>query len=475
MGTWSLRIVDTAAGDWGNLNDWSIIFNNIATYPSRDYYRISLQNGDRINLVAKTLVGTFVNVSLYTPTFTLAATVATGKTNVEKFISDYAVTVTGNYYIYVTSDNWYNIVVTKNCVFDLEPNNDIATRQLVSPNYRNVMGYVSGSGTDYDSYGYSLTYGQTVDVWIHVPSYETDGEFTNDLRATLQIFDPSSVSVYFQTSPGTGMMRFTYTPTATGVHTFEISAGGLGGEYTLFFNRYPIAVYDEYTCMEDSVANPIFPLVNDVDFDGDTFSIYDFTQTYNGYVEWISGTEFRYTPNTNFYGYDGFLYWVSDAWGGTSYATVYIYVNPVQDPPVAVNDEYTVRQDSAGNRFNVLDNDYDVDNDALTVESVSLAFYGMVEITAGGTAIEYTPNPGFYGTDVFTYTVSDGNGNTDTAIVNVNVLPLPVVGQAFETPPISEKSTKSSATVNVVVADGVLIAVLFVLLVALFRRREKKD
>ena len=33
----------------------------------------------------------------------------------------------------------------------------------------------------------------------------------------------------------------------------------------------------------------------------------------------------------------------------------------------------------------------------------------------------YTPNANFFGTDSFTYTISDGNGGTDTATVTVTV------------------------------------------------------
>ena len=69
----------------------------------------------------------------------------------------------------------------------------------------------------------------------------------------------------------------------------------------------------------------------------------------------------------------------------------------------------------------VLANDTDPDGDPLTVISGSAA-HGNVTINADGT-INYTPNPGFTGTDTVTYTVSDPAGNTDSSTVTVTVEP----------------------------------------------------
>src|SRR6185295_17908086 len=85
----------------------------------------------------------------------------------------------------------------------------------------------------------------------------------------------------------------------------------------------------------------------------------------------------------------------------------------------AVNDTPTVAEDSGANVINVLGNDTDVDNDTLTVSAVTQGSHGSV--TNNGTSVSYTPNSNFFGTDTFTYTISDGNGGTDTGTVNVTV------------------------------------------------------
>ncbi|HEY0173886.1 MAG TPA: cadherin-like domain-containing protein [Pyrinomonadaceae bacterium] len=90
-------------------------------------------------------------------------------------------------------------------------------------------------------------------------------------------------------------------------------------------------------------------------------------------------------------------------------------------PPVAVDDNENVFEDSGANPVNVLANDTDANGDTLTVVSVTQGAHGSVAVTGGGTGVSYTPNPNYFGADSFTYTVSDGQGGTDTATVTVGV------------------------------------------------------
>ena len=70
--------------------------------------------------------------------------------------------------------------------------------------------------------------------------------------------------------------------------------------------------------------------------------------------------------------------------------------------------------------IDVLHNDTDADGDALILQSVGQAAHGTVAIQNGEAV--YTPNAGVYGTDSFTYTVSDGRQST-VGTVNVTVIP----------------------------------------------------
>ena len=57
--------------------------------------------------------------------------------------------------------------------------------------------------------------------------------------------------------------------------------------------------------------------------------------------------------------------------------------------------------------------------ETLTVTAVTQPAHGTAAFTATG--VSYTPAANFFGTDSFTYTISDGNGGTATATVNVTV------------------------------------------------------
>ncbi len=88
-------------------------------------------------------------------------------------------------------------------------------------------------------------------------------------------------------------------------------------------------------------------------------------------------------------------------------------------PPVAVADEINTAKGTPGD-LDVLANDFDPDGDTLTIVSWTQATDGTV--TCGVAICVYTPvDVGFFGSDSFTYTVSDGNGGTDVGDVSVLV------------------------------------------------------
>jgi len=88
----------------------------------------------------------------------------------------------------------------------------------------------------------------------------------------------------------------------------------------------------------------------------------------------------------------------------------------------------------------VLGNDSDADQDTLRIEDVGDPAHGAA--SASGSSVRYTPDPGFFGTDGFTYTVSDGHGGTATGGVTVEVIdPYPPVfhdGPSFGAPIVND-------------------------------------
>jgi hypothetical protein len=135
-----------------------------------------------------------------------------------------------------------------------------------------------------------------------------------------------------------------------------------------------------------------------------------------------------YTPAPNAYGSAtvGVRLWDTGgtANGGVDISatqTFTITLTAVNDPPAAVNDTATLLEDSGANPVAVLPNDNVVNVDVgevLTITSAGPAANGAV--ITGTTMVTYTPSADFFGTDVFTYTVTDSGANA-TATVTVTV------------------------------------------------------
>ncbi len=193
----------------------------------------------------------------------------------------------------------------------------------------------------------------------------------------------------------------------------------------------PIAVDDTATTDENTaVAIPV--LDNDID-DGillpSTLSVQ--MQPTNGKVGVNKTTGIiTYTPNAKFVGTDTFTYRVSDYDNLTSnIATVTVTVNQVITPPVAVNDSFTVNEDTP-TLLNILANDTD-QNATIVPNSVVITTppqKGTINIDPTTGALTYTPNTGYLGADSFKYTVADTTGAvSNVATVSLNVVPAPPV------------------------------------------------
>jgi len=91
-------------------------------------------------------------------------------------------------------------------------------------------------------------------------------------------------------------------------------------------------------------------------------------------------------------------------------------------PPMAADDAATTDEDLPLT-IDVLANDEDPDGDALSVTAVSSPDHGTAEVDSEGRVI-YSPELDFFGTDAFTYTVSDGLGGESIATVTASVDPV---------------------------------------------------
>ncbi|MEZ6116392.1 MAG: Ig-like domain-containing protein [Pirellulaceae bacterium] len=92
--------------------------------------------------------------------------------------------------------------------------------------------------------------------------------------------------------------------------------------------------------------------------------------------------------------------------------------------------------------LDVLGNDSDPDGDDLTISAKTDGVHGTVAITSDAKFVTYTPNnPEYTGSDVFTYTISDGNGGSATVSVYVSLAdPTYDLGSVL---PLGDSITKS--------------------------------
>jgi hypothetical protein len=211
------------------------------------------------------------------------------------------------------------------------------------------------------------------------------------------------------------------------------AAGGDGGDAGAFEVQGacaaapapPEASNDAANVGEDSGPNAVNVLANDTDANADTLAVVSVTQGANGSVAITGGgTGVSYTPAANYFGADSFTYTVDDGNGGQDTATVSVNVSPVNDAPLANNDNYSMNQDTTLTVLpaaGVLANDADIDSASLSAVVVNgPAHASDFGLNADG-SFSYTPLPGFTGVDTFDYRADDGPDESNLATVTITV------------------------------------------------------
>ncbi len=194
-------------------------------------------------------------------------------------------------------------------------------------------------------------------------------------------------------------------------------------------NAAPVARNDAFTVNEDILLSVAAPgvLGNDTDSNQDPLTAILVSQPGNGTLTFNADGSFTYTPNANFHGQDSFSYKANDGRTDSPVATVTITVNPINDPPVAANDSYSVLEDELL-KGDALENDTDVDIEFLKTSTSATSIFlspthGRVSMSSDG-SFGYSPSPNFNGTDSFLYQVQDGSGGVATGTVTITVTPV---------------------------------------------------
>jgi VCBS repeat-containing protein len=227
-------------------------------------------------------------------------------------------------------------------------------------------------------------------------------------------------------------------PTADVVTATSDSIHGMT-QVTVVIPQPPVAANDTYSLNEDTqfvAYSSSGVLANDTDADTPHASLTAqlVTNPAHGTITLYANGAFTYFPDLNFSGNDSFTYRAYDGGLYSNTATVALNVAPVDDPPVAQPDSYSVVQNDSLVRYayqGVLVNDTDPDPGyTLTASLVSTTSHGSLSLGSTGW-FTYAPNAGFFGTDSFVYRAYDGSAYSDpvTDVIHVFVA-NPISGDA---------------------------------------------
>jgi outer membrane protein OmpA-like peptidoglycan-associated protein len=249
-----------------------------------------------------------------------------------------------------------------------------------------------------------------------IPVLANDSDPDADTLTVTSLTTPANGSV---TNSGNGVL---YTPRTgfVGTDTFSYTVSdGKGGTATATVtvtvsDQAPTAVDDAATVARGATVS-VSPLVNDTDPEGSALRVTGIDQPANGTAV-LEGNVVRYTAPLNFVGTVSIPYRIADEAGNPANARIVITVGNLA--PVANAD---ISTSTAGRpiTIDVLANDTDPENDALTLDSVATPANGTAVIQ--GNRVLYTPRGGFSGTDTFTYVIRDAFGARATGTVRVTV------------------------------------------------------
>ena len=305
---------------------------------------------------------------------------------------------------------------------------------------------------------YQVLHDQTYTTPLQLSVLRDDWATDGGTLTAILISQPNSGTVTVQ-SDG----QFTYTPalhfTGETSFTYEAQEGSIvSSPVTVTLNvtdSAPVVQNASYTMLagqtlQISAGQGVLSV--DYDPDGDPLTVQLLDGPNDGTLSLNTDGSFNYTPKAGFTGSDGFTYSASD---GVESATASVTINVADSGPVGVNQNFQVLhgQTLSGN---MLTGAYDPNGATLTatLENGDGPSDGTLDLNSNG-MFTYTPDPGFAGSDGFTFQVSDGTvTNTYTASISVeNFLPL-VNPQAYSVAADSSSGVTGDVLAGISAPDG---------------------
>jgi len=279
-------------------------------------------------------------------------------------------------------------------------------------------------------------------IEVDVASNDDDSDGSLDLSSIQITSSPffGTVSVH----PTSGLVTYMPNPLSCGDDEFRYTIsdddGAVSNEaivtIAVLCDDPPLAIDDLYHVSEGESLKVDSPgiLDNDITAPGDPLTVTLVSGVSHGVLTLNADGSFAYVHNGSENTSDQFTYFASDDAKDSNLATVSLIIHPVNDVPVAVNDNGSTSEDVPVT-IDVLINDSDPDGDSLSVDWVGQPENGSVTYNGGN--VTYTPDPYFYGTDRFTYAATDGNGGQAEATVTVFVAPV-------NDPPVAQDDSDST-------------------------------
>lgn len=226
----------------------------------------------------------------------------------------------------------------------------------------------------------------------------------------------------------------------------------------------PVPVPDAQIVAQDSAATLIDVLANDIDLVGGGLTASAPVVTASvpnaAHAVAVSGNQVQFTPAAGFFGSVVVTYTATDMDGNAADGVLTIVVTPLDLAigPVPVPDAAVVAQDSGATLVDVLANDIDPAGAGLDVAGVVVTTSvpaAIHTVTLSGSQIQFTPQAGFFGSVVVTYTATDGDGDSADGVLVVTVLPDSLAIGSVPVPDAATVMQDSAGNLVAVLANDV--------------------
>ena len=336
--------------------------------------------------------------------------------------------------------------------------------------HKNVNGY-----DQFDYISNTMAIPETVKIYIKpvndapiisMPSSLTmleDSSLSIDVEITDIEDDPLNITIG---TPNSGQVTgeipdLTYVPMQgfKGVDAFTIQAmdGYDLSEQTIYItvepkNIAPEAYDKKYDVLEDHIMSANLQ-ASDINNDKLYYILTTNPSKGKVTIEDPNTGVFTYQPNANVNGMDTFMFKAYDGNLESNVATITIDIQPVNDPPSAIDGSIYLFEDQyiAGTLQGS-----DIDGYPLTFEIDAQGNLGTASITNPSTGtFMFSPKKDQFGTDYFIFKVIDGENAAYTAVATIDVFITPVndAPQAYGNEAITDENTPVSVELKVTDID----------------------